>query len=115
MVSKDVIRRPDSDDQPHQWQGSMDSSSNDLNAALKKMLEAVAADDDLKRRLRMATTAAAVSEVATLAGVNIDPAALVKHYAQRLLDASDATAVHNFDLCSWDAGELLWTMKNWQA
>jgi hypothetical protein len=32
-----------------------------------------------------------------------------------LLDASDATAIHNFDLCSWDAGELLWTMKNWQA
>jgi len=61
----------------------------------------------------MATTAAAVSEVAAQAGVEIAPAALVKHYAQRLLEAPDATAVHNFDLCSWDAGELLWTMKNW--
>ena len=55
----------------------------------------------------MATTAAAVSEVAAQAGViHIEPAALVKHYAQRMLDASDATAIHNFDLCSWDAGEL---------
>ena len=93
----------------------MGSTSNDLNSALEKMLKAVAEDDDLKRRLRMATTAAAVSEVAAQAGVTIDPAALVKHYAQRLLDASDATAVHNFDLCSWDAGELLWAMNNWKA
>jgi hypothetical protein len=79
------------------------------------MLEAVAQNDDLKRSLRMATTASAVSEVAAQAGVTIDPAALVKHYAQRLLDSSDATAIHNFDLCSWDAGELLWTMKNWRV
>ena len=63
----------------------------------------------------MATTASAVSEVAAQAGVTIDPAALVKHYAQRLLEASDATAIHNFDLCSWDAGELLWAMKNWRV
>ena len=63
----------------------------------------------------MATTASAVSEVAAKAGVTIDPAALVKHYAQRLLDSSDATAIHNFDLCSLDAGELLWTMKNWRV
>ena len=93
----------------------MGSTSNDLSTAIQEMLETVAQNDELKRGLRMATTAAAVSEVATLAGVNIDPAALVKHYAQRLLDASDATAVHNFDLCSWDAGELLWTMNNWKA
>jgi hypothetical protein len=93
----------------------MDSTSNDLSAAIEQMLEAVDQNDDLKRGLRMATTAGAVSELAAQAGVEIDPAALVKHYAQRLLDASDATAIHNFDLCSWDAGELLWTMKNWQA
>ena len=60
----------------------------------------------------MATTAAAVSEVAALAGFEIAPAALVKHYAQRLLDAP---AVHNFDLCSWDACELLWAMSNWSV
>ena len=93
----------------------MGSTSNDLSAAIQQMLEAVAQNDDLKRSLRMATTASAVSEVAAKAGVTIDPAALVKHYAQRLLDASDATAIHNFDLCSWDAGELLWTMKNWHV
>ena len=93
----------------------MDSTSNDLSAAIEQMLEAVDQNDDLKRGLRMATTAGAVSELAAQAGVEIDPAALVKHDAQRLLDASDATAIHNFDLCSWDAGELLWTMSNWQA
>ena len=93
----------------------MDSTSNDLSAAIEQMLEAVAQNDDMKRGLRMATTAGAVSEVAAQAGVEIAPAALVKHYAQRLLDAPDATAVHNFDLCSWDAGELLWAMNNWKA
>jgi hypothetical protein len=97
----------------HQCQRSMGSTSNDLSTAIQQMLEAVSNNDDLKRSLRMATTAAAVSEVAAQAGVEIAPAALVKHYAQRLLEAPDATAVHNFDLCSWDAGELLWTMKNW--
>jgi predicted metallo-beta-lactamase superfamily hydrolase len=98
-----------------QCQRSMGSTSNDLSAAIQQMLEAVAQNDDLKRSLRMATTASAVSEVAAQAGVPIEPAALVKHYAQRLLEASDATAIHNFDLCSWDAGELLWTMKNWRV
>ena len=93
----------------------MGSTSNDLSTAIQQMLEAVAQNDELKRGLRMATTAAAVSEVAALAGFEIAPAALVKHYAQSLLDAPDATAIHNFDLCSWDAGELLWTMNNWRV
>ena len=93
----------------------MGSTSNDLSTAIQQMLETVAQNDELKRGLRMATTAAAVSEVAALAGFEIAPAALVKHYAQRLLEASDATAVHNFDLCSWDAGELLWAMNNWRV
>ncbi len=92
----------------------MDLPSNDLSAAIQQMLEAVDRNDDLRRGLRMATTAAAVSEVAAQAGVRIEPAALVKHYAQRLCDAADTTAVHNFDLCSWDTGELLWAMKHWQ-
>ncbi|MBT66291.1 MAG: hypothetical protein CMN98_04015 [Synechococcus sp. NP17] len=92
----------------------MGQASNDLSAAIEAMLEAVAQNEELKRGLRMATTAAGVSEVAAKAGVPIDPAALVRHYAQRLLDASDATAIHNFDLCGWDAGELSWTMKNWK-
>ena len=93
----------------------MGTTSNDLSAAIEQMLEAVAQNDDLKRSLRMATTASAVSEVAAKAGFEIAPGALVKHYAQRLLEAPDATAVHNFDLCSWDAGELLWTMNNWRV
>lgn len=93
----------------------MGSTSNDLSTAIKQLLETVAQNNELKRGLRMATTAAAVSEVAAQAGVEIAPAALVKHYAQRLLDAPDTTAVHNFDLCSWDAGELLWAMNNWSV
>ena len=40
---------------------------------------------------------------------------MVKHYAQELVNADDTTAVENFDLCSWDAGELLWAMSNWKA
>ena len=99
----------------HQCQGSIGSTSNDLSTAIQQMLEAVAQNDELKRSLRMTTTAAAVSEVAAQAGIHIDPAALVKHYAQSMLDASDATAIHNFDLCSWDAGELLWAMNNWSV
>ena len=93
----------------------MGSTSNDLSTAIQQMLEAVAQNDELKMGLRMATTAAAVSGVAAQAGIHIDPAALVKHYAQIILDAFDATAIHNFDLCSWDAGELLWTMNNWRV
>ena len=99
----------------HSCHRSMAQASNDLSTAIQQMLEAVDQNDDLKRGLRMATTAAAVSEVAALEGFEIAPAALVKHYAQRLLDAPDATAVHNFDLCSWDAGELLWAMNNWSV
>ena len=99
----------------HQCQGSMGSTSNDLSTSIQQMLEAVAQNDELKRGLRMATTAAAVSEVAAQAGIHIEPAALVKHYAHSMLDASDATAIHTVDLCSWDAGELLWTMNNWRV
>ena len=57
----------------------MGSTSNDLSTAIQQMLETVAQNDELKRGLRMATTAAAVSEVAAQAGIHIEPAALVKH------------------------------------
>ena len=53
----------------HQCQGSIGSTSNDLSTAIQQMLEAVAPNDELKRGLRMATTAAAVSEVAAQAGI----------------------------------------------
>ena len=98
----------------HSCHRSMAQASNDLSTAIQQMLEAVDQSDDLKRGLRMATTAAAVCDVAAQAGLSIQPADLVRHFAQQLLDASDDTSVHNFDLCSWDAGELLWTMQNWQ-
>ena len=94
MVAKDVFRGLDSDDQSTSM-----PTIHGLNI----------------QRSQRCNPADAISEVAAQAGIHIDPAALVKHYAQRLLDAPDATAVHNFDLCSWDAGELLWAMNNWSV
>ena len=65
--------------------------------------------------LVQAATAGAIAEAAADDGIKLDPAAVVKHYARQLLEADDATTVHNFDLCSWDAGELLWAMQNWKG
>jgi hypothetical protein len=59
-------------------------------STIAAFLAAIHADETLQRQLR-----------------------LVKHYAQLLVTADDAKAVHNFDLCGWDAGELLWLLKNW--
>ena len=53
----------------------MAQASNDLSTAIQQMLEAVDQNDDLKRGLRMATTAAAVCDVAAQAGLSIQPAA----------------------------------------
>ena len=52
--------------------------------------------------------------MAAKAGVPIEPTGLEKHDDQHLVEAADATAIHKFDYCVWDAGELLGTMKNWQ-
>ena len=42
------------------------------------------------------------------------PAALVKGFAQLLLESDDAMAVRNFDNLGWDVGELAWTAKTWE-
>jgi hypothetical protein len=93
----------------------MNKPTDQVLSGLQALIEAAASDDALARKLRMATTAGAIAEAAADAGIKLDPAAVVKHYARQLLEADDATTVHNFDLCSWDAGELLWAMQNWKA
>jgi hypothetical protein len=93
----------------------MDQHADQVLSGLQALIEATASDDALARKLRMATTAGAIAEAAADAGIKLDPAAVVKHYARQLLEADDATTVHNFDLCSWDAGELLWAMQNWKG
>jgi hypothetical protein len=77
-------------------------------------LEAVRANEVLQQQLRGVTTAAGLADVAAAAGLTIEGAALVKGFAQLLLESDDATAVRNFDNLSWDMGELLWAAKTWE-
>jgi hypothetical protein len=77
-------------------------------------LEAVRSNEDLQRQVRGATTAADLAAVAAQAGLTIEPAALVKGFAQLLLESDDAMAVRNFDNLGWDMGELLWAAKTWE-
>ena len=93
----------------------MDQNNDQVRSNLQALVKAAATDETLKRKLRMATTAGAIAEAAAEVGIQLNPAAVVKHYAQELVNADDTTAVENFDLCSWDAGELLWAMSNWKA
>lgn len=52
--------------------------------------------------------------MAAAAGISLNGAALVKHFARLLADSDDALAVKNFDDFGWDAGELLWILQNWK-
>ena len=81
---------------------------------IEAFAELVRHNEPLQRQLRLATTAAALSEAAAAAGFDLPPAQLVKHYARRLLEADDGLAVRNFDRCGWDVGELLWLLKTWE-
>ena len=78
-------------------------------------LEAVRSNEDLQRQVRGATTAADLAAVAAQAGLTIEPAALVKGFAQLLLESDDTMAVRNFDNLGWDMGELLWAAKTWET
>jgi predicted ribosomally synthesized peptide with nif11-like leader len=92
-------------------------SNDDQTSAttIAAFLDAVKHDESLQQQLRLASTATELSELATAAGFDLKPAELVKHYARQLLDADDALAVRNFNLCSWDAGELLYLLKHWEG
>ena len=81
---------------------------------IEAFLEAVRSNEDLQRQLRGVTTAAGLAEVAAEAGLTIEPAALVKGFAQLLLESDDTMAVRNFDNLGWDVGELAWAAKTWE-
>ena len=81
---------------------------------VKAFLDAVRSNEDLQRQLRGVTTAAGLADVAAQAGLTIEPAALVKGFAQLLLESDDAMTVRNFDNLGWDMGELLWAAKTWE-
>ncbi|MEX0589358.1 MAG: Nif11-like leader peptide family natural product precursor [Cyanobium sp.] len=81
---------------------------------IQAFLEAVRSNEDLQRELRNVTTAADLAEVAARAGLIIEPAALVKGFAQLLLESDDAITVRNFDNLGWDIGELVWAAKTWE-
>ncbi len=82
---------------------------------VEEFLAAVRSNEDLQRQLRGATTAANLATVAAQAGLTIEPSALVKGFAQLLLESDDAMAVRNFDNLGWDMGELLWAAKTWET
>ena len=71
-------------------------------------------EPELQRAIKPATTAAGVAAVAQTAGIELSPAALVKDFAQRLLEADDELAVRLFDNCGWDHGEIAWVLKTWE-
>ena len=77
-------------------------------------LQAIRENEDLHLQLRGVTTAAGLAEVAQSIGLDIPPAAIVKGFAQLLLDSSDSMAIRNFDNVGWDVGELLWAAKTWE-
>ena len=81
---------------------------------VKAFMDAVRSNEDLQRQLRGVTTAAGLADVAAQAGLTIEPAALVKGFAQLLLESDDAMTVRNFDNLGWDMGELLWAAKTWE-
>ena len=77
-------------------------------------LKAIRDNEDIHLQLRGVTTAAGLAEVAQTIGLDLPPAAIVKGFAQLLVDSSDSLAVRNFDNLGWDMGELLWVAKTWE-
>ena len=78
------------------------------------LLQAIRDNEDIHLQLRGVTTAAGLAEVAQTIGLDLPPAAIVKGFAQLLVDSSDSLAVRNFDNLGWDMGELLWAAKTWE-
>jgi len=83
-------------------------------SVIDTFLQAIRENEDLHLQLRGVTTAAGLAEVAQSIGLDIPPAAIVKGFAQLLLDSSDSMAIRNFDNVGWDVGELLWVAKTWE-
>jgi hypothetical protein len=81
---------------------------------LDAFLQAIRENEDLQLKLRGVTTAEGLAEVAQTLGLDLSPAAIVKGFAQQLVDSSDSLAIRNFDNLGWDVGELLWAAKTWE-
>jgi len=81
---------------------------------VESFLEALAADTSVHTKMRGVTTAEGLAEVAKDLGLDLPPAAIVKGFAQLLVDSSDSLAIRNFDNLGWDMGELLWAAKTWE-
>lgn len=81
---------------------------------IEAFMEAVRTNEKLQHQMRGVTTAAGLAEVAALAGLTIEPGALIKGFAQLLLEGDNALAARNFDNLGWDMGELLWAAKTWE-
>ena len=77
-------------------------------------LQAIRENEQVHGQLRGVTTAAGLAEVAQSLGFDLSPAAIVKGFAQLLVDSSDSLAIRNFDNLGWDMGELLWVAKTWE-
>ena len=93
---------------------AMTNQIRSVSSKLDQLLKAAANNPTLERQLELAITAQQVCNIASSAEIEITPGDLVKHYAGLLVSASDDVAVANFDLCSWDSGELLWAMRQWK-
>lgn len=81
---------------------------------VEELLAAVRADEALQSQMRTVTTSAGLAEVAKKAGLDMEAGALVKGFAQLLLQADNDLAARNFDNLGWDVGELLWALKTWE-
>jgi hypothetical protein len=87
-----------------------------MSDAIQLFIERLRAADgtDLQYKAKLATSADDLVALAAEAGISLSGAALVKHFARLLAESDDALAVRNFDSLGWDAGELLWILKNWE-
>jgi len=92
----------------------MASEAHSSAALAEAFLKAIRENDQVHTQFRGVTTAAGLAEVASAIGLDIPQAALVKGFAQLLLEASDDLAIRNFDNLGWDMGELLWAAKTWE-
>lgn len=68
----------------------------------------------VQHKVRGCCTAAELAAVAEDEGFNISGADLIKYFAQQLLSSDDERTSRNFDILSWDVGELLWILKSWE-
>ncbi len=71
-------------------------------------------EPDLQRKVRECCSAEQLAAVAEEEGFGISGAEFVKYFAQQLLASDDGRATRNFDILSWDIGELLWILKSWE-